>query len=590
MMVAALVIVGVVACTETDENIEQKAESTGVSFYAMLGDDQTRAYIDDSDGDKVWNTIWEQGDTLLADGTSATYTFVCTDPATGKFTCNDSAAEELIGNNVRIYSDSDVHPLNSRLGKRALNAWCQVDFVADAKIQLSSQTSFFRYTYNGDGDVTLKVELLLSNGSTANVFIDGEEPCNEITFSGIKGENFVPFWCGTSSDEGYTATLSYAINGQLCKTTTINNMSWGKVYNLGTLTDPAQENLAKIYLVPNNDWKQAEAWFVAHFFNSADGFADVKLTDENADGIYECSVPADMEKVLFCRMNPAYTEFGWNDETITDRVWNQTGDETIGVEPDNYYYITDWATGIWGDSEGYDVPALTLGVIGLGGNWDTDVDMTLEGDYYTLKNVTVGATDTFKIRAYDAWTENYGIASSLTADSVDINIDTMYTLVQDGKNMKVAAGTYDLYFNYTTKEFYAMTVGTTPDDLAIPQYKIYLYQYNNSWTNVNLYVWDSNDTKHMGDWPGATTTATETFNGYTYLVWTMPRAATGATLNAIINRITIYINIYKIRIFRNSIISSSVLIVLSISSGILYISTLSLTLKVFHSLDDGLME
>lgn len=539
MMVAALVIIGATACTESEEGVDKKQEqSAGISFYATIGDDTTRAYIDDADGDKTWSTVWEEGDTLLVSDTNVDYTFVCTDAATGKFTCSDSEAVNLVGKEVLIRTDAYKHEYDSRLGKKALSVWNNgILFEQDAKIQLSSDTSFFRYTYEGEGDVTLKLTLKSATGNDIKAFRDNGNSGDEITFSDIKGENFVPFWCGiVSPEKGVNATLSYAIDGVTAKQTTIKNISAGKVYNLGTLTDPAPA--AKLYLVPNNDWKSDGAWFSAHFFNANNDVADVKMTDEDADGIYECSVPADMDKVLFCRMNPAFTEFAWNEEGATDEnlhVWNQTANEVVGVDPDNYYYILDWSKGIWGNKDGYELPVRTLGIIGLGGNWDVDTDMTLEGDYYTMKGVAIAATDSFKVRANDAWAENYGVASSTTASVVAIEKDTMYPLVQDGKDMQIAAGTYDFYFNDATKEFYAMTPGTTPDDLSIPQHKIYVHPYNNVWTKFNLYSWDTAGANPTGAWPGATTTATETINGYTYYVWTMPRSATGTSLSIILN-------------------------------------------------------
>ena len=97
-------------------------------------------------------------------------------------------------------------------------------------------TSFLRYTYEGEGDVTLKLEQQTSDGSEVYAFIDNKEWTNEITFSGIKGENFVPFWCGENSTEvERNATLSYSIDGVKVKETTINRIGWGKVYNLGRL-------------------------------------------------------------------------------------------------------------------------------------------------------------------------------------------------------------------------------------------------------------------------------------------------------------------------------------------------------------------
>ena len=241
-MVAALVIIGATACTESEEGVDKKQEqSAGVSFYATIGDDTTRAYIDDADGDKTWSTVWEEGDTLVVhDDTYVYYTFVCTDAATGKFTCSDSGAVTLVGNEVTIRQDYDKHVRDSRLGKKALSVWTTgVEFTQDATIQLSSDTSFFRYTYEGEGDVTLKLTLKSQMGNDINAFLDNGNFVDEITFSGIKGENFVPFWCGiVSPEQGVNATLSYAIDGVIVKQTTIKNISVGKVYNLGELGLP----------------------------------------------------------------------------------------------------------------------------------------------------------------------------------------------------------------------------------------------------------------------------------------------------------------------------------------------------------------
>ena len=528
MMVAALVIIGATACTETEESVDAN-EQACVSFYATFGDDDTRAYIDDSDGDKRWTTVWEEGDVLLVANTAddIDFTFKCTDAATGKFTCEDSKAADLIGQTVLISSDSRKHPRDSRLGKKALYVWTTgVEFTQDATIQLTSQTSFLRYTYEGEGAVTLKLELQSDSGANIKSFrsFDNETEdiivADEITFSGIKGENFVPFWCGIDpSFIPRDATLSYSIDGVKVKETTINHICCGKVYNLGTLTDPEPAYELSAYSVPgtHNNWTAGETpmYIVGDYcvaFN----------VEFAADGAF---------KILGDKW------IGANNLTVGK--WTATGDSDIYVSAGTYdIYYSEAESKICVVAAGEEVPAMpvfSVGVVGLGGNWDTDTDMTLEGEYYTLKNVTIAATDTFKLRISDAWDENYGIASSETADTVAINVDAMYTLVQDGKNMQVAAGTYDLYFDYETKRFYVLTAGTTPDDLAIPQYKIYVYQFNNSWKTVNLYTWDSTETKYNGDWPGTSTTVTETVNGYEYIVWTMDRAATGVSLNVILN-------------------------------------------------------
>lgn len=527
LMVAALVIIGATACTETEESVDAN-EQAGVSFYATFGDDDTRAYIDNSDGDTTWTTVWEEGDVLLVAKTAdyIDFTFECTDAATGKFTCEESAAATLIGQTVLISSDSGKHPRDSRLGKKALSVWTTgVEFAQDATIQLTSQTSFLRYTYEGEGAVTLKLELQSDKGTNIKSFrsFDNETEdftvADEITFSGIKGENFVPFWCGIDpAFDPREATLSYSIDGVKVKETTINHICSGKVYNLGTLTDPEPAYELSAYSVPgtHNNWTAGETpmYIVGDYcvaFNVE--FAD--------DGAF---------KILGDKW------IGANNLTVGK--WTATGDSDINVSAGTYdIYYSEAESKICVVAAGEEVPAMpvfSVGVVGLGGNWDTDTDMTLEGEYYTLKNVTIAATDTFKLRISDAWDENYGIASSETADTVAINVDAMYTLVQDGKNMQVAAGTYDLYFDYETKEFYVLTPGTTPEELEIRQYKIYVYKFETNWTNTYLYTWDSNDAKHTGEWPGSTTSEIVTINGYEYMVWTLPRTATGKNLNAIL--------------------------------------------------------
>lgn len=453
LMLVALVILGAAACTENVDSVDLKSE--GVSFYATIGDEDTRAYIEDENGDKKWNTVWENGDILdvTVDGeTLYTFTYNST---TGKFSSNDEGVTSLIGENVKILSQTGGNR-DSKAGKKAwaINTTTVDNFTNNATVKLEASTSFFRYTYEGDSDVTFEVVVTDENiDPKPCVFQYGGDSYESVTIpAGVKGENFVGFWPQGNDIE---AKLSYSIGGVKCKETTLN-LRPGKVYNLGTLEGP------KIYFVPNDDWKQAEAWFSAHFFNSNDESADVKLTDENTDGIYECFVPDGMEKVLFCRMNPAHSEFGWNTDDDNTHVWNQTGEHAIGVAPNNYYYILDWTSGMWGTKDGY---VRNFGVVGIGGNWDNDKIMTLDGDYHTLTGVAIAEADEFKIRVNGSWDESYGMGGEAT---VTITKDTKLTLVKGGQNMKVEAGTYDLYFSDKTKDFFVMTPGTTPADLEKP--------------------------------------------------------------------------------------------------------------------------
>ena len=78
----------------------------------------------------------------------------------------------------------------------------------------------------------------------------------------------------------------------------------------------------KLYLKPNSNWTQANAWFAAYFCNGSSSAEWYKMTDSNSDGIYEVTVSSGKshKNVIFCRMNPAADTLDWSNR------WNQTGD------------------------------------------------------------------------------------------------------------------------------------------------------------------------------------------------------------------------------------------------------------------------
>lgn len=117
-----------------------------------------------------------------------------------------------------------------------------------------------------------------------------------------------------------------------------------------------------LYLVPNDNWKSNDAYFAAYFWFEG-GDAWVVMTDADADGIYECKAPVTVTGMVFCRMNPAYTTPGWNvsenNIVVEERVWNQTSDQMLPVEGQNYFYVTGWTSGEWHEA-GYELPEVTL--------------------------------------------------------------------------------------------------------------------------------------------------------------------------------------------------------------------------------------
>lgn len=227
LMLAALVIIGAAACTENYEGVD-KVQEAGFSFYAEVVNDGTRAYIDNEDGDKTWNTVWEQGDKLIVKvaeaehggGGSFQVEFECMDAAKGQFVSYEDDAANLQGQNVTITTAGTHHSLE---GKKTFYTNTVVNGFDNTKpIQLEAHTSFFRYTYNGEGEVKLTL-------SEAAFRAENGDATKVVTVKGVKGENFIAFW-----PTGEEVALSYAVNGETIRTTT-KALAAGMVYNLGTL-------------------------------------------------------------------------------------------------------------------------------------------------------------------------------------------------------------------------------------------------------------------------------------------------------------------------------------------------------------------
>lgn len=227
-----------------------------------------------------------------------------------------------------------------------------------------------------------------------------------------------------------------------------------------------------LYLHPGI-WNDASAWFAAYFFGN--GEATMVMTDSDNDGVYECGVPSGMTNVIFCRMNPQWTEFNWNkwenDKIIEQHVWNQTEDLVIGVEPDNHFFVTGWGTeksqGTWNNST-YD-PSTDLagkesglGVVGgfAASSWGTDISLlttTTEG-LLVAKNISFNAGEAFKIRTIGTWDQQ-----NIGAGAISIAEANKYFAVTGdnaGDISVVAAGTYDIYFDQNAMRVYLMTAGT----------------------------------------------------------------------------------------------------------------------------------
>ena len=142
---------------------------------------------------------------------------------------------------------------------------------------------------------------------------------------------------------------------------------------------------------------------------------------------------------------------------------NQSDKITGGISADDY-----------GKSIGPDTPPTPpapyegWGVVGSINGWGGDggdVHMTVMGDYWVARAVTLTADDQFKFRKDEDWAENIGAEGDV--EPFVVTGGEKYTGAAGGKNLGVPAeGKYDLYVNPTELTFYVMAEGEVPGELA----------------------------------------------------------------------------------------------------------------------------
>ena len=98
----------------------------------------------------------------------------------------------------------------------------------------------------------------------------------------------------------------------------------------------------ELYLVPNSNWKMDNARFAIYYWNASGTSSWVSMTDSDSDGVYEGTIPAGYDNIIFCRMNPNAAANDWNNK------WNQTSDLKVPTDGTNCYTVK---AGTW-DSGG----------------------------------------------------------------------------------------------------------------------------------------------------------------------------------------------------------------------------------------------
>ena len=452
-MLAISVILGVAACTNDGVNISDN-DIEGFSFIASI--DHTRTDMVNNDG--VWQTVWSGDDKLLVTSDMGSFTFTNSQEEPARFVSTDVEASALrdATNIVITTQHENGSVVDSDAGKRGLSLMQEYDrFPESGKVSLAIQSAFLRLAC--DYDVTISTDAAI--------------------FSGINGRDY--FEANITLKAGDDIWVAVA---PLVEKTSITvvveerdalfveelTLKPRVIYNLGEIIPeitpepepepepeptPTPESV-DIYFVPNDEWRDSGAWFAAYLWEGNEEL-DVKLLDEDGDGIYSAAIPKSMTNIIFCRMNPAYSEFAWN------YVWKQTVDLKVGVAPNNYYYITGADSGEWHSADynpNPNPPTTELSkwaVAGTFNGWGDEVMFTTDvANIFVAQGLKLEDGAKFKIKGVGSWDVNYG------GGITNLMPNMWMTGVDSGKNIAIAkSGTYDIYFDSKNEYIYLMEEG-----------------------------------------------------------------------------------------------------------------------------------
>ena len=445
-MLAVAIILGVAACTNDSFNISGN-DDEGFSFIASI--EHTRADMVNNDG--VWQTVWSGDDKLLITSDRGNFIFTNSQEEPARFVSTDTEASALRdATNIVIttlHENSCV--VDSDAGKHGLSLRQEYEsFPESGRVSLGIQSAFLRLAC--DYNVTISADAAIFSG------IDGSDSLE----TNITLEAGKDIWVAVAPCVEKTSILVMVEGKNVLEAKEVE-LKPCVIYNLGEIVpettpepepEPTPES-AIVYLVPNKEWKEAEAWFAAYLWEGNEELT-VKLIDDNGDGVYSAAIPKSMTNIIFCRMNPAYSEFAWN------YVWKQTVDLKVGVAPNNYFYITSDNNGEWRSAYYNPNPPTaelsTWAVAGSYSNWSSDDVMytTAVENIFVKEGLTIKAGEKFKIKSVGSWDKDYGAGVNNLMPNV-----WMKAVAKGSSIMVVKSGTYDIYFDSTNERIYLMENG-----------------------------------------------------------------------------------------------------------------------------------
>ena len=380
-MLAALVVLGAVACSENGDELTPQVEREGLSFEATIIMDDTRTSLEKDETSGKWNTVWSGNETLVVtDGTNS-YDFVYRADKGGKFSCNAEGVESLIGQPIEVrLKHSASTTIDSKAGMAGGSLYARVEaFDPATGVELITENSFFRFSSFTDVTLTASENIFVCDGVETNTITLAANnnawvafnPAGEVALSctvngvenfksttkafvakkvynlgnmlGDKNANFsvVGGFNSWAKDKGTALYLIPGTNTYVAPNVNLKAQSdqdaGFKIYGNVKLAE-----VGDLYLKPGTNWKKDGARFAAYFFGNGEKWVD--MTDTDNDGIYVVNKPTGFSKVIFCRMKPK-TANDWSNK------WNQSGDLTIPTNGNNLFTVAnsswDGATTTW---------------------------------------------------------------------------------------------------------------------------------------------------------------------------------------------------------------------------------------------------
>ena len=233
-------------------------------------------------------------------------------------------------------------------------------------------------------------------------------------------------------------------------------------------------NTDVLYLKPNSNWTQSNAWFAAYFFKegSSDNYW-VKMKNENPCGgsdYYKVQIPkGDWTHVIFCRMDKDRSDLSWESR------WDQSTNQTIPDDGKNCFSVN---SGAWGGSEG------------ASGAWSTYIASHYDPVVFNV-TVPAGTPNCYIIGDWDGWSQ----FTEMT--KVD---DTHYTITIPDVCATSAKYKYCYGPSWGCQEVKSTSIPTegisdrtyNSSDNVAAWISYYIVGYNNNWGYNNGYKFDIN--------------------------------------------------------------------------------------------------